>query len=108
MRDPKYMGAEMFIFRQIWMSECPFDVSCNVVDAFNKMHVCYMIHVERGIGGLKSKKNCNVDETIKCYETQVHVFVRILCPFDKLLHQRMMDLSQKTIGNNSDDIEAHG
>lgn len=33
---------------------------------------------------LEEHQNCNVDETIQCYETQAHIFVRIMCPFDKL------------------------
>lgn len=106
-RDPKYMAAEMFTFRKIWMSECPFDVFCNVVNAFNKMHVCYNVHVERGIGGLKSTKIAMLIKQSNAMKPK-HTYLLGSCALlTNFLHQRMMDLSQKMIGNRVDDLEAH-
>ena len=45
----------MFIMRRIQGHKIGKEISQEVIDAWNKMHVGYCIQVEWGIGGLKQK-----------------------------------------------------
>lgn len=49
------MGVEMLILCQIGMNKRPPNMPYNIIDAFNKMHTCYMVQAEWDIGG--SKRN---------------------------------------------------
>ncbi len=45
----------MFIMRRIGRWEITPNADMDIVHAYNKMHVGYIVHVEWGIGGLKRK-----------------------------------------------------
>jgi hypothetical protein len=54
LRDPNYLGEEMFIMR-IRMCEVGPNVDQNVIRAYNIMHARYRMQVDWGVGGLKRK-----------------------------------------------------
>ena len=55
LKDSSYVGIKIFIMQQIQGHKMGKGIAYEVVDAWNKMHTCYCIQVEWGIGGLKQK-----------------------------------------------------
>ncbi len=97
----------MFIMRRIGRQEIVPNVDMDIVHAYNKMHVGYLVHVEWGIGGLKRKWRRlmkNFDSTKpKCS----HLFKSgtLLTNF---LHKRRMELTYEVIDDHLLNPEDHG
>jgi len=58
LRDPNYMGEEMFIMKHVGRKELALNANQNAFKTFNKMNVNYHVKVEWGIGGLNGKWKC--------------------------------------------------
>lgn len=66
----------------------------NAIDAFNRMHACYMVRVEWDIGGLKRKfaRLVKQFDVTKPKHTNLFRSCALLTNFP---HRRLMDLSQE-------------
>ncbi len=88
----------MFIMRRIGRQEIVPNVDMDIVHAYNKMHVGYLVHVEWGIGGLKRKWKRLMKRFDSTKSRYSHLFKSgtLLINF---LHRKNMDLTYEVIGD---------
>jgi hypothetical protein len=105
--DPSYMGEEMFIMQRTGWQEIALDDDHAIVRSYNKMHACFKVQVEWGIGGLKKKWRRHMKKFDSTKPKYAHLFW-VVALLTNVIHMRFMDLKYEVFGDMTANPTGHG